>query len=183
MARLAGSFVATLAVFAATLALPAVAPANLPVTKNHVIVPNLSLGGVRIGMKKPRAIAKWGSKPRCAPPDAGVEECFWEPPGSYGDGGYIQVRGGRVIVAGVAIDSSMGPSAVRALKRFKTAKGIHIGSSKSSARSAYPGLRVPIGDAGSPFLRMCHVNCTWFGGLGATVERISVAINSRQGYR
>jgi hypothetical protein len=167
----------------AALALPALGSAKLPVAKSHLIVPGKSVGGVKIGMTKAKAIATWGSKPRCLPLSSGVSVCFWEPAGVFGDGGRIEVRGKKVIVAGVSIGSSMKPSAVRALKKFKTAKGVHIGSTKTAAKHAYPGLKKPAGEAGSPFLTTCSVNCVWFGGLSTKIERISVSIRSKLGYR
>lgn len=185
MAPLTRSLATSLVVAAAVLVLPASAAAKLPVTKNHTIVPNQSLGGVTLGMTKAKAIKKWGSRPRCLAADTnGVSECLWEPRGIFGDGGHIAVRRGRVIVVGVSISSNMKPSAIRTLRKFKTVgKHIHIGSSKAAVRHAYPGAKVPPGEAGSPFLQSCNVNCTWFGGLGPKVERISVSLRTKQGYR
>jgi hypothetical protein len=183
MERLARPSLATAFAVAVILAVPLAAAAKLPVAKSHLIAPGKSVGGVKLGMTKAKAVATWGSKPRCVPPVAGVTECFWEPAGVFADGGRIQLRRGKVIVAGVSINSTMKSSAIRALKKFKTAKGIHIGSAKSAAKHAYPGLKKPPGDAGSPFLTTCSVNCVWFGGLGPKIERISVSIRSKLGYR
>ncbi|MFI5027826.1 MAG: hypothetical protein ACHQCF_02450 [Solirubrobacterales bacterium] len=162
------------------MALPAFVAAKLPVTKNHEIVLGKSVGGVNLGTKKGQAIAKWGSKPRCLPPDeSGVETCLWEPPNGMGDGGFINVWNTKVITVGVSATTigTQTPYALNVLSSFKTAKGIHIGSSKTAAESKYPGMKVPKGEAGAPFLYLCKAACTVFGGLGPKIERISVTSN------
>jgi hypothetical protein len=180
MPRLVRPLVVTVVAVAATLVLPAYAAATLPHTKNHEIVPGKSIGGVNIGTKKTVAIAKWGSKPRCLPPDEnGVEECLWEQPGSFGEGVYIQVWNTKVIVVGVSMYSLMPPTKVKFMSSFKTAKGIHLGSSMAAAMSKYPGMKPAKngkgGPANAPFMELCKGTCTVFGGLGQKLEQISVS--------
>jgi hypothetical protein len=137
-------------------AMPAVAGAGLPRLGNTLIVPNKSIGGVALNSKPSQVTAAWGGK---------CEElhCVYE-------GAKPATGGAATAVAQLERKGESGPEKVwlivltagytekggetvpdfdTPLTRFKTAKGIGLGSTIAELTRAYPKAKrtpVPGGD-------------------------------------
>lgn len=133
--------IAILAVVAATCAvIPAAASAALPRPASTAIVPGKSIGGVSIGMTVKRALAVWGAGSRCTAATI-RRSCTWTGSGMQGTVSFTVGFTGKVrsiaIVAGHNERSQVyeGP-----LQKWKTGKGIHLGSSAAAVVKAYRKL-------------------------------------------
>jgi hypothetical protein len=138
------AILACLAVLA--LVLPASACAALPKPKTTLIVPNKSVGGVALGAKASQVTSAWGKNNQCAldciyeaspkgnetPSGASVllEE---KSTGAPGTAWLISLHVGFKSVNGESV-----PSFDTSLTKFKTAKGIGLGSKASELAKAYP---------------------------------------------
>jgi hypothetical protein len=130
---------------AVALVLPAFAQASLPKnTKNTLIVPAKSLGGVKLNSSVAAATGAWGKGGTC-----GEASC------QYGSGtspsGTASFLLGRkaesspLLVIEISISAgktgtSQKPDFNTPLTRYKTASGIGIGSSVKQLKHAYPHL-------------------------------------------
>jgi hypothetical protein len=127
------------------LALPAAAQAGLPKTTNTLIVPAKSLGGVALG-GSPTAVTKaWGKNKQCE------YQCLYEGknPGELGsvllesdaNGANYKVWSVFITVSETIVGTTTKPNFETPLTRFKTSKGIGLGSSKRELTQAYHGLK------------------------------------------
>jgi hypothetical protein len=143
-ARIAAVLFATMA-----LALPAAAQAALPKTTNTLIVPGKSIGGVALGGSVASVTKAWGANKTCE------YQCLYEgkagPTESAATGSALLeagAKGGANKVWEVFIDVGQNntgttptPNFDTPLTRFKTAKGIGLGSKESELKRAYHGLK------------------------------------------
>lgn len=120
----------------ALLALPAAAGAHLPRTQSTQIVPGRSMAGVKLDMTKKQVFGKWG-KTSCDP-----GSCTWEGPGTPGknERAIVSFVGGKVVQ--ITISSATKGSNLKfkpgTLSKWKTSKGIALGSPKAKVPRAYP---------------------------------------------
>lgn len=129
---------AAVAVVALFVAAPA-AEAKLPAKGGKSIVPNRSIGGVKIGMDAAAAVKKWGKGGSC---DEVVDElaCRWE--GSMKQGKMrFDIRDGKVST--IVIDVGQEPKTYEPIYRgpitkWKTKKGVHIGTTLFKVAKKYP---------------------------------------------
>ena len=129
----------------AALALPAAAQAALPKTTNTLIVPGKSIGGVALGGSVASVTKAWGPNKTCE------YQCLYEgkagPTESAALGSTLLetgAKGGAAKVWEVFIDVGQNdtgtnptPNFNTPLTRFKTAKGIGLGSKVSELKQAY----------------------------------------------
>ncbi len=131
------------------LALAAGAQAALPTTHSTLIVPVKSLAGVKLGSSLASATAAWGKGGTCS--DSG---CNYESTKDKdGTASFIVAQTSTtapIKVVKVSIEAGLASLAYGAKKnfdtpldRFKTAKGIGIGSTVANLKHAYPGLKKP----------------------------------------
>jgi hypothetical protein len=131
----------------AALALPVAAQAALPKTSDTLIVPTKSIGGVALG-GSPTAVTKaWGKNAECE------FQCLYEGPRHTGEtpslgSVLLETRGNAVKVWEIFITVGENDEGVRPkpnfdtpLTRFKTAKGIGLGSTAAELTRAYHGLK------------------------------------------
>jgi hypothetical protein len=139
--------VAVLACLTACLSVPALADAKLPKPKTTIIKPGVSIAGVKLDMTKAQAFAAWGST-TCLLPTL----CEWHGPGKAGqqevasislvNGKVVQITIKAALVGTVTQKLKLGP-----LSKWKTSKGIALGSKRSAVAKAYPGAVRNTGEA------------------------------------
>lgn len=133
--------VAVLATFAllAALAMPAAAGAHLPQPKSTAIKPGTSMAGVKLDMTKQQVFGKWG-KTTC---DAST--CTWEGPGTRGknERAIVSFVNGKVVQISISAATKGNNLKFKpgVLSKWKTSKGISLGSLKSKVAHAYPGAK------------------------------------------
>lgn len=128
-------------------ALPAAAQAALPKTNDTLIVPAKSIGGVALG-SSPTAVTKaWGKNAECE------FQCLYEGRRHTGEtpslgSVLLEKRGSAVKTWEIYIIVGQNEEGVQPkpnfdtpLTRFKTAKGIGLGSTAAELTRAYPGLK------------------------------------------
>lgn len=130
----------------AVLAATAPAAAKLPRPKTTLIVPGKSLAGVRLDMTRAQVFGQWGST-SC--PSPGV--CQWVAPGTPGktERATVSFVKGKVsaVTIAAATSGSNGKFKPGILSKWKTAKGIRLGSQKSAVPRAYPAAKPNTGEA------------------------------------
>jgi hypothetical protein len=121
-------------------AAPGIAAANLPSPKTKLIVPGKSIGGVALGESYAQAQKAWGKTSSCSP----LTGCSYDG-GRKGTAAFSTPHppGSPAIVSAVFIEvhflRSGKPDWTRTpLDSYKTAKGIHLGSTLSMVKRAYP---------------------------------------------
>lgn len=139
--------IAVLVAMTAALCAPGLATAKLPRPATTAIKPGKSIAGVKLDMTKAQAFAAWGSTSCLAP-----TVCEWHGSGAAGqqEVASISLVNGKVVqitikaaVVGTATQSiRLGP-----LARWKTSKGIALGSKRSAVATAYPTARPNSGEA------------------------------------
>jgi hypothetical protein len=146
------------------LAFTTTADAKLPKFKNKTIVPGQSIGGLKIGMTKAKAIKTWGKPEMCQDSplwcqfraDSTLNGFTTNNPFA---GWYL--KGGKIVAVGIEFAENAPIDAK--LVKIKTSKGIHLGSSLIEARKKY-GL--PPGSGGEAGLSRAIVKkgkrCTLF---------------------
>jgi hypothetical protein len=123
-----------------SLALAATALAGLPSTKHKLIAPGKSLGGVKLGGTFAAAKAAWGSGGHCSTM-AGFHYCSYST-GDNADGSatFSAPAKGKItaIQAITGYGSDGEPNFKTSLTKFKTKKGIRLGSTEKAVTKAYP---------------------------------------------
>jgi hypothetical protein len=128
--------------FTAVLSLAGAAQAALPTTHNTLIVPGKSIGGAKLGSTLSQAAGVWG-KSECNDLDG---EC------SYEGKGFARVECSStlppptglacaVIIEFISARTFGPPNYATPLTRFKTPRGIGLGSSLTQLHHAYPHLK------------------------------------------
>jgi hypothetical protein len=134
---------------ALAVALPLSAQAALPKPASQLIVPNKSIGGVALGASASRVQQAWGANPDCE------YSCVYTNPTKPAGGAAFAIalleakgQGARPKVWSVAIGAGQKtvgnhtvPDFKTPLKKWKTSKGIHLGSTKAELKRAYHGVK------------------------------------------
>jgi hypothetical protein len=125
--------------------LPALAQASLPSIHSTLIVPNKSLGGVKLGSSLAAATGAWGKGGTCS-----ISSCSYTTTGDRtGDASFLVAAttvGGPERVVSVSIEAGLlGTTGVKhsyntLLTRFRTAGGIGLGSTLAQLHHAYHHL-------------------------------------------
>jgi hypothetical protein len=170
-----------LAVFAA-IVLPAAAGAHLPRTQNTVIKPGTSMAGVKLDMTKKQVFGKWG-KTTCD-----QSTCTWEGPGTRGKNERAIVSFVKGKVVQITISAATKGNNLKfkpgTLSKWKTAKGISLGSPKAKVPRAYPAAKPNNGEAvngydlfagARPNLRYTRFSTPGFGASPSLLRSIVIA--------
>ena len=167
---------------AAVLALPAAAAGHLPQTSSTKIVPGKSIAGVKLDMTKHQVFGKWG-KTTCDP-----GSCTWEGPGTRGknERAIVSFVSGKVVQ--ITISAATKGSNLKfkpgTLSKWKTSKGIALGSPKAKVPRAYPKAQANNGEAvngydlfagARPNLSYTRFSTPGFGGSPSLLRSIVVA--------
>jgi len=158
------------------LAVPIGAAAQLPRPRNAVIVPGASIAGVKLDMTQSQVFSKWGST-HCS---SGT--CTWQGPGKPGQNERATVS----FVHGKAVQVTINASFTGLnekfkpglLSRWKTSRGVSLGSLKSAVARAYPQAKPNVAEGVQGFDlfqgRRPNLRFTRFStpGIGATPNRL-----------
>ena len=154
------------------LVCPAVALARLPSPKTTLIVPGVSIAGVKIDMTQTQVFHQWG-RTQCIP---GL--CTWQGPGnpSHAERATVSFFKGRVI----QVDINAATSGLNLkftpgqLSKWKTGKNISLGSTKAAVKRAYPAAKAnnSTGVAGYDLFGGVHYTRFSSFGVGATPNRL-----------
>lgn len=127
-----------LVALAALLAVPATATAALPVVKTTTIVPGRSIAGLKVGMTVPQALAAWGTGTTCTA-ETRQAYCYYRGTERQGDASFIVDKAGKVVTITISAGRK-GINLVYAgpLQRWRTTKGIRLGSTTAQVVKAYP---------------------------------------------
>ena len=110
-----------------------------------MIVPGKSIAGVKLDMTKAQVFGQWGST-SCP---NGV--CEWKGPGPAGknERATVSIFKGKAIMIVINAASSGNNLKFKpgVLSKWKTAKGISLGSRKTAVKRAYPSAKVNNGEA------------------------------------
>jgi hypothetical protein len=175
--------VVSAATIAASLLLVSAADAGVPKFKPRTIVPGTSIGGVKVGMTKAKAVKVWGKPDRCQR-DADATWCQYTAPSTLSDGFvtppqpyagfYLRARKVIAVNLETAENADIDPK----LRKLKTSKKIRLGSSMEDARDAYSLPAPSGGEAGlSRALLKKGKRCTMFYAPTSpytTIEAITV---------
>jgi hypothetical protein len=159
----------------------AAASARLPHPKTTLIVPDVSIAGVKIDITQAQVFHLWG-RTTCIP---GL--CTWQGPGNpaHAERATVSFHNGKVI----QIDINAATSGTNEkftpgqLSKWKTAKNIHLGSTKAAVKRAYPSARAYNSTGVNGWDLFSGVHLTRFSsfGVGATpnlLRYIELACNS-----
>jgi hypothetical protein len=171
----------------AALAFPAAAAAGLPKTTDTLIVPAHSLGGVTLGANAKQVTTAWGKTASCE------TQCVYDGSNSgelasvlletSDEGATFHVANVYITVAEVTKGSKTEPDFDTPLTRFKTAKGIGLGSTKAELVRAYPAAKregASVGGILTFVLAGPGESRTTFT-VGATGQVITIAVASHRG--
>jgi hypothetical protein len=164
------------------LVLPSTAGAKLPQPKSTVIKPGASMAGVKLDMTKRQVLAKWG-KTKC---DSFA--CTWEGPGTPGhnERAIVSFVNGKTVQ--ITISSATKGNNLKfkpgVLSKWKTSKGIALGSPKAKVKKAYPKAKANSGEAvngfdlfagARPNLRYTRFSTPGFGASPTLLRSITIA--------
>jgi hypothetical protein len=124
-------------ILGATAAVPSLAA--LPVPTSRLIVPGRSLGGVKLGGTFAAGLKAWGRGATCTQ-GTRFHICSYTT-SNFADGnaGFTGKPGGRIDMIQVAAGyTGRDPNFKTSLVKFKTAKGVGLGSTSRAVKSAYP---------------------------------------------
>lgn len=160
------------ALAAVAITLPAAtADAKLPSPSSKRIVPNRSIGTVKIGMPAETAVKKWGPGGSCA--ETIGSTCRWSGTTKQGSASFDVVDGE---VSGITLRVGQKPSYEPAysgpITRWKTSKRIGIGSTLKKVVKAYPKAR---SNGGGVEIRSAKQR-TLFDSSGGRVAAISIVV-------
>jgi hypothetical protein len=177
----------------ATLGLSASATASLPkIGKDGVIKANKSIGGVKLDMTQTKVTKKWGKGSCTSYPAVGTtpaqDLCDWSkaiPAGTF-EGEYAHVtfigNGGGATAAIISITAqrraSDGKLLPGKLSKWKTPKGLHLGSPTAKVGKEFPAARPNTSEGVNGFELLAgaqpDVRITrFFGGFNASADRLS----------
>ena len=140
----------TAVVVVAALAVPALlatplSDANLPRSTVPEIVRFEHIGGVKIGMGKRKVKRLWGVPDYCDTPNNGTVSCYWFQRGTSDyppQHAIVELHRGNVcwvrIMAGINRDGGL---TITRFRRWRTNKGIGLGSYIRAVRRAYGGIQ------------------------------------------
>jgi hypothetical protein len=134
---------------ALAVALPPTAQAALPKPASKLIVPRKSIGGVALGASPSRVQKAWGANPDCE------YSCIYtnaaQPAGSAAfaivlleakkQGATPKAWSVAIGVGQKTVGNRTVPNFKTPLKKWETAKGIHLGSTKAQLKHAYHGVK------------------------------------------
>lgn len=129
--------IAAMAACCATV--PAVASAKLPTPRNATIVPGKSIAGVKLDMTMSQVFSKWGAT-KCP-----LDTCDWEGAGTPGQNeratvSFVHNKAVQIVIHGAFVGNNLKfKSGI--LSRWKTSKGIALGSPKRAVAHAYPAAK------------------------------------------
>lgn len=120
--------------------------AKLPKAKSKTIVVNKSIGGVKIGTKLKTVKKKWGKSNGCGAKY--TFGCDWRGSLLQGSAGLIHLDGKvRSLNIKLGVDGSKQVVFSSPLMKYKTNKGIGLGSTEAEVRAAYPAAVNTAADA------------------------------------
>jgi hypothetical protein len=161
--------IAALTLAALAVAAPA-ADAKLPAKGGKTIVPGSSIGGVKLGMDAEAAVKRWGKGGTCD--TALASSCRWD--GSMKQGGLrFEQVGGKV--SSITIEAGQEPTTCEpvyrgAITKWKTSKGIRIGSAMRRVAKKYPKAKPD----GGGLVLASGKRRTYFSSSGGRAESISI---------
>jgi len=125
---------------------PTLTSAALPEPTKAKVKPFKSMDGVKLGMGKSEAIAKWGAPNVCAlEDDTQQETCVWLDEGNTDlppEGAGVQISPGGV-VCGMMIQAGIkrpsGDLSITGLKKWDTKEGVGLGSKMKKAKKVMGG--------------------------------------------
>lgn len=143
---------ALLSIVVVGLGLPAFASAALPKTDDPLIVPGKSIGGATLGRNAGIAQEAWGHGRGNCPPSSGSCTYSRDNP-AFGMAYFswlaipsLRIRRVIDIVINAGYDIDGDPKFDTKLAKFKTKKGIHLGSTGHAVAAAYPKAKFVHGD-------------------------------------
>ena len=158
-----------LAGFAVLLVLPATAAAKLPTDGGKLIVPNSSIGGVKLGMAGAKAAKTWGKGGTCDQ-EVGVS-CRYDGTTKQGSARFDLTDGKVTTIVLTAGQKTNGnPRYKGPITKWKTSKGVHIGTSLQKVAEKYPKAKP---DGGGLALRSGR-RTTYFSSSLGRVQSITI---------
>ena len=174
----------------AALAAPLGANAALPKTTDKLIVPNKSIGGVTLGANPSQVTRAWGANSDC------ISTCIYQAKVKPGAGTAAasalleQKRKGApykvwslfIYVGEETVGKKTVPNFKTPLTKFKTRKGIGLGSTVSALKHAYHGLKRERATGGFSFYELKGAGETETGFTTSPAKKITqIAIRSHPG--
>ncbi len=112
-------------------------------------MPGGSIGGVKVGMTRHRAVVTWGSPDRCVSFE-NATWCQYLTTAPLQGGGTITdpfagffLKGGKVVAVEIGLPNNLASK----VKKLKTAKGVGLGSAAATVRAKYGIPTPPPGEA------------------------------------
>lgn len=119
------------------------APPSLPNPKVKAVVVGRSIAGVSIGMPLAKAKAAWGPNGLCAHSGVKVHCVYYDNAHARTSPGMTFTTDTSLRIQGVSVSAGFdrrGRAVVKGVTQFKTARGIHIGSTAEAVKDAYPTI-------------------------------------------
>jgi hypothetical protein len=157
------------------LVAPAAALAKLPSPKTTLIVPGVSIAGVKIDMNQSQVFHEWGRT------GCNVGVCTWQGPGnpSHAERATVSFVKGHVFQIAINAGTTNGTNEKfkpGELSTWATGKNIRLGSTRASVKRAYPAAKAnnSTGVAGWDLFNAATRHYTRFSsfGVGATPDRL-----------